>query len=182
MPRFLHTTSAYRSLRNRAMDAKLLSLTFDCFGGEMAKCVFCEIVHGKSEGTFVYCDENISVFMDTTPINTGHLLVVPNMHAAHLADLYPEIGAQMFRIAQKMAVALRKSGLRCEGINLFLADGEAAMQDVFHVHLHVIPRFRGDGFGLTLPEDYFTRPQRSELEKAAQSIRKEIERGTATNT
>ncbi len=96
---------------------------------------------------------------------------MPNTHAAYLADLDPEIGAQMFRVAQKMAEVLRKSGLKCKGVNLFLADGKAAMQDVFHVHLHVFPRFKGGGFGLTLPDDYFTKPPRSKLESAAESIR-----------
>jgi histidine triad (HIT) family protein len=70
---------------------------------------------------------------------------------------------------------LRKSALRCEGVNLFLADGEAALQDVFHVHLHVIPRFKGDGFGLTFGDTYYTRPSRAELESTAEKIRKAIE-------
>jgi HIT domain len=55
---------------------------------------------------------------------------------------------RMFQIAMRTAKTLRASGLRCEGVNLFLADGEAAFQKVFHVHLHVIPRFEGDGFRL----------------------------------
>ncbi len=147
----------------------------------MGNCIFCDIINGKSEGTFVYRDEKTSVFMDIQPINPGHLLIVPNMHTDFLADLYPKTGAQMFRVAQKMAEGLRKSGLKCEGINLFLADGEAAMQDVFHIHLHVIPRFKGDGFGLMFPDDYLAKPQRSELESAAENIRKAIEQGEARN-
>ncbi len=147
----------------------------------MGNCSFCDIVKGEIEGTFVYRDEKTSVFMDIQPVNAGHLLIVPNRHAAYLADLDPEIGAQIFRVAQKMAEALRKSGLKCEGVNLFLADGEAAMQDVFHVHLHVFPRFKGDGFGLTFPDDYIIKPQRSELESAAEKIRKAIEHDVGTD-
>ena len=147
----------------------------------MGNCIFCDIIKGESDGTFVYRDENTSVFMDIQPINAGHLVIVPNTHAAYLADLDPEIGAQMFRVAQKMAEVLRKSGLKCEGVNLFLADGEAAMQDVFHVHLHVFPRFKGDGFGLTFPDDYLIEPRRSELESAAERIRKAIEQCTAAD-
>lgn len=142
----------------------------------MDTCVFCDVVNGESEASFVYQDDSISVLMDIQPVNPGHLLVIPNVHASQLADLHPETGAHMFRVAQKMAEALRGSGLKCEGVNLFLADGEAAMQDVFHVHLHVIPRFRGDGFGFRFADSYFTKPPRSELERAARGVRAAIER------
>ena len=145
----------------------------------MSECKFCEIANGEREGTFVYRDDRVSVFMDIQPINAGHMLVVPNEHASYLSDLHPETGAQMFRVAQKMAGYLRKSALRCEGVNLFLADGEAALQDVFHVHLHVIPRFKGDGFNLTFADSYYTRPSRAELERDAEKIRKVIEHSAA---
>jgi histidine triad (HIT) family protein len=145
----------------------------------VSDCKFCEIVNGERDGTFVYRDDRVSVFMDIQPINPGHMLVVPDEHASDLSDLNPETGAQMFRVAQMMAASLRKSALHCEGVNLFLADGEAALQDVFHVHLHVIPRFKGDGFGLTFADTYSTRPSRAELESAAEKIRKAIEQGAA---
>jgi histidine triad (HIT) family protein len=61
--------------------------------------------------------------------------------------------------------------VKCEGVNFFLADGEAAGQEVFHVHLHVFPRYSGDGFGLKLPADYHERPLREELNEIAQRIR-----------
>ncbi len=109
--------------------------------------------------------------MDIQPVNAGHVLVVPDDHAASLAELPEDAGARLFRTAQKVAAALYGSGLRCEGVNLLLADGEAAGQDVFHVHLHVIPRFEGDGFGLTFGPDYANRPGREELERAAERIR-----------
>jgi histidine triad (HIT) family protein len=67
--------------------------------------------------------------------------------------------------------ALRKCGVKCNGVNLFLADGEAAGQEVFHVHLHVFPRYSGDGFGLNLPADYEDRPARAELNDIAQRLR-----------
>jgi histidine triad (HIT) family protein len=77
----------------------------------------------------------------------------------------------MFTITQRVACALRKSGLPCEGVNLFLADGEAAMQEVFHVHLHAIPRFAGDGFGLKFPTAYGQKPARASLDATAERIR-----------
>ena len=108
--------------------------------------------------------------MDIQPVVRGHMLVVPRAHTAYLADLDPEDGAAVFRSGQLAAAALRASSLRCEGVNLFLADGEAAGQDVFHVHLHVVPRYEDDGFGLRLPPDYSIRP-RAELDEAAEALR-----------
>jgi histidine triad (HIT) family protein len=140
----------------------------------MNSCIFCQIVEGAAESSIVYTDRLVTAFMDIQPINPGHLLVVPNSHAAYLSELEPETGAQMFKVAQYLAQAIRDSSIHCEGINLFLADGEAAMQEVFHVHLHVIPRNTGDGFGVTFPQRYFSRPSRQELDAVAEQIKNTI--------
>lgn len=134
-------------------------------------CIFCEILAGRAPASFVFRDESCSAFLDINPVNPGHCLVVPNRHATSLAELDAEDGAVMFRMAQRVAAALRGSGLRCEGVNLYLADGEAAGQDVFHVHLHVLPRFRGDSFGLTFGHDYPSSPARTELDDIARRLR-----------
>ncbi len=136
----------------------------------MLHCVFCDVIAGRAPATVVYEDETAIALMDIRPVNPGHLLVIPRSHAAHLADLDETTGAHLFAVAMRMAAALRRSGLRCEGVNLFLADGEAAGQEVFHVHLHVLPRFRGDGFGLRFGPDYRVR-SRAELEEAGARIR-----------
>ncbi len=141
----------------------------------MKNCIFCDIVTGKLDATYVYQNDTIAVFMDIQPVNAGHMLIIPKAHASFLADLDPETGAEMFRVARKMAAALRRSELKCEGVNLFLADGEAAMQEVFHVHLHVFPRFKGDGFGLKFADSYLTKPHRQDLEYAAEKIRRAID-------
>lgn len=133
-------------------------------------CIFCKILAGESEVSLVYRDDTCAAFMDIQPINPGHLLVVPVRHAADLAQLKEEEGAHIFRVAQRLAAALRKSGVKCEGVNLFLADGEAAMQEVFHAHLHVIPRFDGDGFEFKFSAKYFQKPERHELNKIAEKI------------
>ena len=137
----------------------------------MTDCVFCAILDGSEAATFVYRDDLVAAFMDIQPVNPGHVLIVPNRHIARLADLDEETGALLFQAGQRLAASLRVSGLRCEGVNFFLADGAAAMQEVFHVHLHVFPRYEGDGFGLTLAEAYFTKPPRSALETTAVAIR-----------
>ena len=133
-------------------------------------CVFCRLIAGELEASVVYEDARIVALMDIQPVTAGHALVMPRAHSASLAELDPADGAQMFRVAQLAAAALRDSGLRCDGVNLFLADGAAAGQDVFHVHLHVFPRFEGDGFGLVLPPDHTVR-SRAELDAAASALR-----------
>lgn len=104
-------------------------------------------------------------------VNPGHTLIVPIRHADGLADLDPNLGAEMFRLAMRVASAIRSSGLRCDGIDLFLADGRAAFQSVFHAHLHVFPRWRGDGFHLVMPPGFTPHRSRRELDEAAALIR-----------
>ena len=132
-------------------------------------CVFCEIVAGRSPASVVYDDDRCIAIMTIEPVNPGHLLVLPKAHAPYLVDLDEAMGGHLFAVGMRMAAAIRASGLRCEGINLFLADGEAAFQDVFHAHLHVFPRFTGDRFGITA--DWSVHPTRAELDANAAAIR-----------
>lgn len=141
----------------------------------MAECIFCRILAGEAPASFVYRDEVCSAFVDIQPVNLGHLLVIPNVHATHLADMDGETAAHLMRIGHRLAAALRASGLKCEGVNFLLADGKAAMQSVFHVHLHVIPRFKGDGFGFRFGPHYFELPERPALDTAAEKIRTALE-------
>ena len=136
-----------------------------------AGCVFCDIVAGREPDRVVYADETVLALLDIRPLNTGHLMVIPRAHAACLADLDPAVGGHMFAVAQRMAAALRRSGLPCDGVNLFLADGEAAFQEVLHVHLHVIPRTPGDGFRIRAK---WRMPGRDELDAAAERVRQGI--------
>lgn len=134
----------------------------------MSDCIFCDILSGEAEASIVYEDATVVAFMDLQPVTTGHLLVVPRRHWPHLADLPPSAAAQLFTVGQSLAAALRRSRLPCDGVNLFLADGEAAFQEVFHTHLHVFPRTEGDGFRIQAA--WRVRP-RHELDEAAQAVR-----------
>ena len=138
-------------------------------------CIFCAIVQGAAPASRVYEDELVTAFMDIQPVNPGHVLVIPNNHAADLSELPGKTGGRMFQVGQRIAAALRRSGLRCEGVNFFLADGEAAGQEVSHVHLHVLPRYTGDGFGFVFGPHYRNRPERSALDDAAARIRQGLE-------
>lgn len=141
--------------------------------GQGADCVFCAIVAGTAPASVIYDDDNVLAFLDIRPITPGHLLVIPKRHAPLLGDLDEATGARVFRVAMRLAEAVRASSLRCEGINLFLADGEAAGQEVFHTHLHVIPRFAGDGF--RIDEAGSTAPSRPELDAIAAQLRDSFE-------
>jgi diadenosine tetraphosphate (Ap4A) HIT family hydrolase len=140
----------------------------------MSACVFCDIVAGRSEASVVYRDDRCMAILDICPVNTGHVLVIPLNHANDLAELESGTGGALFEAAQRVAAAIRQSTLSPDGINLLLADGEAAGQEVFHVHLHVLPRFRGDGFGHTFPPHYGRRHTREELDTVAAAIRRSL--------
>lgn len=146
----------------------------------MTACIFCRILAREASGTFVYRDEHCAAFMDIQPVNPGHVLVVPVRHAADLAELDAPTAGRLMQVAQRLVAAQRASGLRCEGVNLFLADGKAAMQEVFHVHLHVFPRFAGDGFGLRFGPRYTELPTRDALEQAAQQLRQALGEAAAS--
>jgi diadenosine tetraphosphate (Ap4A) HIT family hydrolase len=138
---------------------------------DVEDCVFCDILAGRRAGSFVYRDKIVSAFLTKGPVNPGHILVVPLRHAPGIADLTPAETEAMFALAGRLAAAIRQSPLRCNGINYWLADGEAAFQDVFHAHLHIIPRFRGDSFKVAFDRQS---PQRDELDEIAQSVRLHI--------
>jgi len=134
----------------------------------MGECIFCEIIDGQSPASIYFEDDAVLGLMTIGPVTTGHAMVVPKRHAAFLSDLDEGTGRHIWTIAQRTAAALRASTLPCDGVNLFLADGEVAFQEVLHVHLHVFPRYKGDSFRLVA--DWDTKPGRDELDSAAQQI------------
>jgi histidine triad (HIT) family protein len=135
----------------------------------MSDCIFCEILRGEARGHFLCREELASAILTIEPVTPGHLMVIPNRHANGLADLTEEENTAIFSLGRRLAAVLRLSGLPCEGVNYFVADGEAAFQDVFHFHLHVFPRFRGDPFRIVANWD--DKPSRDELDAIAARIR-----------
>jgi histidine triad (HIT) family protein len=138
---------------------------------DLETCIICELVAGKLPISVIDETEDVLALMDIQPVNPGHVLVIPKRHAPYLADLDSTLGAHIFAMGMRVAAALRTCGVRCGGVNLLLADGEAAGQSVFHAHLHVVPRFLGDGFGLKFSPNYFVLPPRAELDDIARGIR-----------
>jgi histidine triad (HIT) family protein len=133
--------------------------------------VFCELVAGKLPISVIDETADVLALMDIQPVNPGHVLIIPKRHAAYLADLDPTLAGHILAMGMRVAAALRTCGVRCEGVNLFLADGEAAGQEIFHAHLHVFPRFIGDGFGLKFSPSYFVLPSRADLDEVAEDLR-----------
>lgn len=135
---------------------------------EEGACIFCAIVARQAEASVVYDDTTAVVFMDLNPVTPGHLLVVPRTHAVGFEDLDEATSAHVWSVGHRMARALRRSGLRCDGINVFVADGEVAFQEVFHFHLHVIPRYAGDGFSI---DAAWEKRERALLDADAEAVR-----------
>jgi histidine triad (HIT) family protein len=107
-------------------------------------CVFCRIVAGELPSERVYDDERTVAFMDINPTTRGHVLVVPRTHSTDLLDIEDDDLAACMRTAQKIAGWQRTRG-NADGVNLLQSTGRAASQVIFHFHMHVIPRYAGDG-------------------------------------
>jgi histidine triad (HIT) family protein len=132
-----------------------------------SQCTFCAIAERVLPNSIVYEDDHIFAFMDIHPISRGHIVVAPRQHFANLAELPETIGSEMFVVGHRLAAAIRRSGVRCEGVTLTLADGAAAGQDVMHCHLHVLPRFEGDTYRVNTA---WSTPTRQELDAVASLI------------
>ena len=137
-------------------------------------CIFCKINAKRLPASWVYRDDSVSAFMDIQPVNEGHTLLLSRAHAPSVSDLDDATTAHLFSIARRITKALYKT-LGCDGVNWIVADGEAAGQEVFHFHLHIIPRYDNDGFGFQFPNRYNRLPARQALDRTAHAIRDAVE-------
>lgn len=108
----------------------------------MARCLFCAIAAGELPAVVVYADDHHIAFLDHRPLFHGHVLVVPREHADTLADLPPELIAPLFALVQRLSRAVEKA-LGADGS--FVAINNRVSQSVPHLHVHVVPRRKGDG-------------------------------------
>lgn len=137
----------------------------------MDNCTFCKIINKKLPSSIVYEDKDLLAFLDIKPINKGHILIIPKQHTELMIELNDKILSKMIVLAKKINIALKKSDLKPEGINLFLADGKSAGQEIFHTHIHIIPRFKNDGFDFVFPKDYNNKPSKNEIDQIANKIK-----------
>ena len=138
------------------------------------ECVFCEILRGDSPATFVYQDDTVVAFMDIQPITHGHIIVAPREHAVLMSDLNETAAMRTFRVARRMAQTVRDS-LGAGGVNLFVADGEIAFQDVPHFHVHVVPRYSGSDPTKIYQQANFEPVSVMEQEAVAEKVRGALE-------
>mgnify|MGYP000839266289 FL=1 len=114
----------------------------------MENCIFCKIANGEIPAATLYEDENFRVILDLGPASKGHALILPKSHAANIYELSDEMAAKAMILAKKMATAMT-AALKCDGFNIVQNNGECAGQTVFHFHMHLIPRYKGDQVGIT---------------------------------
>ena len=109
----------------------------------MSDCIFCKIIAGEIPSTVVYEDDDVKAILDVNPAARGHVIVFPKAHAANIFEIGDEDLKKAICVAKKIAAAVKKA-YNCDGVNILQNNGEAAGQSVFHLHIHVIPRFEGD--------------------------------------
>ena len=115
----------------------------------MDSCIFCQIINRDAPARILFEDERVCCFLDKYPITKGHVLVVPKTHSPEFKDVEEASLNEVILAAQKVAVVLEEI-LHPDGTTI-MQDG-GAFKDVDHYHMHVIPRFKGDGFSVTEPE------------------------------
>jgi histidine triad (HIT) family protein len=132
-------------------------------------CIFCDMIHGAAEVSMCYEDSIAIAFMDIQPVNNGHVLVVPRAHYESLLDIPHDVGLHLFDVAMRIAPVVRDI-CGCDDMNVVVNSGEHAGQNVFHHHVHLIPRRAGDGFDIPLPFDGSEMPDRTMLDAVAARI------------
>lgn len=136
-------------------------------------CIFCDLINGAGEVSICYEDSSAIAFMDIQPVNLGHVLVVPREHYESLTDTPPELAMHLFDVALRLSPVIRRLN-EAEDMNLVVNSGPHAGQNVFHHHVHLIPRRSGDGFEIPLPYPGSSMPDRTLLDAMAVRIIAEL--------
>ena len=110
----------------------------------MNDCIFCKIANGEIPSKTIYEDDKFRVILDLGPATKGHALILPKQHFANLFELPDEYAEDLMKVARKVGTTMKEK-LNLDGLNLVQNNGEIAGQTVFHFHMHMIPRYQGDG-------------------------------------
>lgn len=135
-------------------------------------CIFCKIVNNEIPSVKVYEDNRVYAFLDINPLNDGHLLVIPKAHAETIHEITEADFVAVAAATHKLAAAVRKV-LKPEGINLMQLNGKAANQVVPHLHVHIVPRWSGDG--LTICRWNLIAGHMEKIKAVGEQIRKAVE-------
>lgn len=127
-------------------------------------CIFCKLANGEIPTRTLYEDDLFRVIMDANPATAGHALILPKEHADNLFDLPDETAGKAMILAKKIAGKISEV-LSCDGYNIVQNNGEVAGQSVFHFHLHLIPRYKGDGQNILWAPKTLCDAEMDELQK-----------------
>lgn len=135
----------------------------------MQDCLFCKIVRRELHAEIIFEDDRTIAFLDIHPVSPGHTLVIPKEHATNIFDISPESWSHVSETVRKLASAIEE-GVGANGINLMMNNRENAGQVIDHPHVHLIPRFPGDG----LRHWPHTAYEEGEASRIAQAIRETL--------
>ncbi len=142
----------------------MTGLTFD------ESCIFCKIVRKQLPVSIIYEDETVMAFLDIRPLNEGHMLVIPKRHYVDIFDIPEDQLSQVHRVAKQVSAAVKKA-TNSDGISIIQQNGKAAGQDIFHLHVHVVPRFEGQ----KLPSfSALKEVERTKLDAMAKKIKQQL--------
>jgi histidine triad (HIT) family protein len=134
-------------------------------------CIFCKIAAGEIPCTKVFEDDSVLAFMDISPLNKGHLLVIPKEHFQDIVEIDPKLYGHLASVICNLAKAVKVS-IGPEGMNVMQLNGKAGNQVVPHLHMHLVPRWTGDGLTICawepIPGD------KNEIMKNAEGIKSKL--------
>lgn len=137
----------------------------------MASCIFCKIAEGEAESWAVYEDELVKAFFDINPASEGHTLIIPKKHYENIYEIPENVLERIIIVTKKLAIIYKKA-LDVKAVNILHASGREAQQDVFHFHIHLVPRYENDKLNLW----YQLRPEvKANFGKILEKIKKFID-------
>lgn len=110
-------------------------------------CIFCKLANGEIPTKTLYEDDMFRIILDAGPLTHGHALILPKKHAENVFELDEETAGKTYQLAKKFGAKMA-AALKADGMNILQNNGKAAGQSVFHFHMHLIPRYYGDGVAL----------------------------------
>ena len=136
----------------------------------MKHCIFCKIVRKQAPSSIIYEDETVMVFLDIRPLNMGHTLVIPKAHYVDIFDIPENVLCQIHKVSKLVSFAVKKA-TTADGISIIQQNGKAAGQDIFHLHVHVVPRFEGQKLP---PFSELKEVERAKLDALAKKIKQQL--------
>ncbi len=125
-------------------------------------CIFCKVVKGELPSSKVYENDEIMAFLDINPVNLGHTLVIPKKHFENIYETPEDTLAHMITASKNIAKAIKKHR-NADGVNVIMNNDASAGQVIFHSHIHVIPRFKDDGFGVWTGKDKYKEGEKDQM-------------------